>query len=122
MFSDGYYAETAENAFKEINVRVKHIFSISKLESKVPDGANAMNQVFSENNPIIEFCDLSTESGRNIQKGFMQMLSGAMTGLRNPKAHENQILTEEDSWRQIVFASMLMFKIDEAVNYSNVIE
>ena len=46
------------------------------------------------------------------------MLSGAMSALRNPKAHANITISADESMRQIVFASMLMYKIDEAVRYS----
>lgn len=42
----------------------------------------------------VEFCDRSTETGSNIQKGYMQMLAGAMSALRNPKAHANITITQ----------------------------
>lgn len=50
------------------------------------------------------------------------MLSGAMSALRNPKAHANIKLSADDAMRQLMFASMLMYKIDEAVTYSNIQE
>ena len=50
------------------------------------------------------------------------MLSGAMSALRNPKAHANITISADESMRQLVFASMLMYKIDEAVRYSNIQE
>lgn len=89
---------------------------------KVPDGDGAMTTVFSPQKPLAEFCDTSTDTGKNVQKGFMQMLAGAMSALRNPKAHENIKLSADDAMRRLMFASMLMFKIDEAVAYSNIQE
>ena len=38
----------------------------------MPDGDAAMKTVFSTNTPLIEFCDRSTDSGANTQKGFME--------------------------------------------------
>lgn len=123
LFEDEHYANAAEDAFIEINDRVKKLFKIMKPEAdKVPDGHNAMNTVFSDNNPLVEFCDRTSETGSNTQKGFMQMLAGAMSALRNPKAHANITLTKDDATRRLMFASMLMYKIDEAVKYSQIVE
>lgn len=123
LFLDGHYANAACDAFIEINDRVKKLYKkINPTASKIPDGDAAMTSVFSANNPLLKVCDLSTESGQNEQKGLMFMLQGAMSALRNPKAHANITLTEEDAMRRIMFASMLMYKIDEAVKYSSVQE
>ena len=122
QFIDGYYAEAAENAFKEINSRVKKIYHIIDSTSSIPDGKDVMNKVFTPNNPMLELCDRSTDSGQNIQLGFKEMFSGSMSALRNPKAHENIQLTPSDAMRQIIFASMLMYKIDDGLAYSHVNE
>lgn len=113
-FMDGYYADAVESAFKEINARVKKIFSQKKPGEKVPDGANLMTRVFSADNPIVELDDLTNESGRNVQLGYMQMLAGAMTGIRNPKAHANVMISREEAINSLFFASLLMEKIDKA--------
>lgn len=123
LFEDGHYANAAGDAFIEINDRVKRLFQIVKPnEANIPDGQAAMNTVFSDNNPLVEFCDRSTDTGRNIQKGYMQMLTGAMSALRNPKAHANITITADDAMRRLLYASMLMYKIDEAAGYSNIQE
>ena len=123
LFEDGHYANAAEDAFVEINDRVKKLFmKVNPTATKVPAGQAAMNTVFSDNAPLVEFCDRSTETGSNIQRGYMQMLAGAMSALRNPKAHANITITKDDAMRHLMFASMLMYKIDEAVNYSGIEE
>ena len=123
LFEDGHYANAAEDAFIEVNDRVKKLFmKLNPTATKIPDGQAAMNTVFSDNAPLLEFCDRSTETGSNIQKGYMQMLAGAMSALRNPKAHANITITKDDAMRRLMFASMLMYKIDEAVKYSGIIE
>lgn len=123
LFEDGHFANATEDAFIEINARVKNLFSIVNPGSKVPDGDTAMTTVFSTNNPLIEFCDRSTETGYNKQKGYMQMLAGAMSALRNPKAHSNsEILSAEEAYRRLTTASMLMYAIDDALKYSKIKE
>ena len=62
------------------------------------------------------------QTGSNIQKGYMQMLAGAMSALRNTKAHANITITKDDAMRRLMFASMLMYKIDEAIDYSEIQE
>lgn len=107
----------------KINDIVKSLYSIAKpSESNIPDGCDAMNKVFSDN-PLIEICDRSTDTGKNIHNGTRFMLAGAMSALRNQKAHTNTIVvTKEECMRRLMFASMLMYKIDEAVNYSVISE
>lgn len=123
LYEDGHYANAAEDAFIEINDRTKNLYSIIKPKDPVPDGEAAMTTVFSSNNPLVEFCDRSTTTGQNKQKGFMQMLAGAMSALRNPKAHSNtEVLTAEESYRRLATASMLMYAIDEAVMHSGIKE
>lgn len=122
LYLDGHYANAAMDAFVEINERVKGLFQILYPNDKVPDGDAAMTTVFSTNAPLVKFGDVSSETGKNIQKGFMQMLAGAMSALRNPKAHANITISADDAMRRLMLASMLMFKIDEAVVYSNIKE
>ena len=123
LYEDGHFANAAEDAFIEINARVKNLFSIVKPGSKIPDGDTAMTTVFSTNNPLIEFCDRSTDTGYNKQKGYMQMLAGAISALRNPKAHSNsEVLSAEEAYRRLATASMLMYAIDDAVKYSKIKE
>lgn len=122
QYLSGFYADAAENAFKEINARTKRIYANACPNTPIPDGAAAMTRVYSSNNPIVEFCDRQTESGQNTQLGFMKMAEGAMIALRNPVAHENLNISQADAMRQIMFASMIMYKIDEGVIYSGITE
>ena len=47
------------------------------------------------------------------------MFAGAMDALRNPKSHQNIIIAKEDAMRRLIFASMLMYKIDELVAHTS---
>ena len=113
-FEDGYYADAVESAFKEINQHVKEI--VKNKTGKELDGASLMCKAFSERNPVIVLENLSSETGRNIQKGYMQIFAGAMTGIRNPKAHENIAISKERATHFIFLASLLMYRLDEATS------
>ena len=110
-FDDGHYADAVEAAFKEINTRVKKIYRDRTSVEK--DGAKLMQAAFSIQNPIIRLGDTSTETGANIQQGYMEMFVGAMIGIRNPQAHNNLLVSKDKAIRKLHFASMLMYKIDD---------
>lgn len=123
LYINGHYANAAEDAFIEINDRIKKLYKkFNPTATKIPDGDAAITIVFSPNKPMVQVCDISTDSGLNEQKGFMFMLQGAMSALRNPKAHENIYLDKDEAFRRLMFASMLMYKIDEALAYSQIEE
>lgn len=111
-FETGFYTDAIESALKEINSTVKKIVK-NKIGEEL-DGAKLMQKAFSVQNPIIELDDLSTESGRNVQSGFIQIFAGAMTGIRNPKAHENMDTDIDETVRLLCFCGELMDKIDNA--------
>lgn len=119
-FCSHQYADSVEAAFKEINSRLKKI--CRKHEHQEKDGADLMYFIFSENKPVLKFEDTSTTSGQDVQKGYMQIFAGAMTGIRNPKAHENLSISRESAIKRLIFASLLMDKVDEALNYSQITE
>ncbi len=70
---------------KEVNARVKRLWIAAGQPEK--DGKALMLSAFSPNSPTIRLDDLSTESGRNIQEGYMHLFAGAIQGVRNPKSH-----------------------------------
>ncbi len=124
LYLEDNFTNASENAFKEIASRVRKLFVIIKPDEQPPNNDYPlMTTVFSDKNPMIEFCDRTNVSGKNTQLGYMLMLAGAMSALRNPNAHSNDNkITKEDCNRQLIFASMLMYKIDEAVKYSGISE
>lgn len=68
-FDSGHYADAVEAAFKEINSIVKEL--VKRRTGQEFDGADLMNRAFSPSSPIITLADLSTESGRDMQKGYI---------------------------------------------------
>lgn len=120
LYRDGSYAEAACNAFIEINSRLKELYRTAYPDSEnVPDGQALMNKVFADNDPVLEAGDRTTQTGKDIHLGTRFLFAGAMAALRNPKSHENIELEKDDSMRRMIFASMLMFKIDEIIAVSD---
>lgn len=119
-FDNELYADSIEAAFKELNSRVKRL--VKKHKNVEYDGADLMRKCFSKQNPILKITNLDSESERNVQEGYMEMFAGAMIGIRNPKAHANQRITREDAVRKLHFASLLMYKVDQAIYNTGIVE
>lgn len=110
-FEAEHYSDAAEAAFKEVNIIVKGIVRSDTGDEL--DGAPLIYRAFSPNNPIISLDNLSTESGRNIQQGYMLVFAGSMIGIRNPRAHENLEIDRSRAIHFLFLASLLMYKLDE---------
>lgn len=111
-FDANQFADAVEAALKEVNSIVKA--RMRRAGRGEMDGAQLMNAAFSPNAPVIVLDDLGTESGKQAQQGYMQIFAGAMTGIRNPKAHENISITPERAIHHLFLASLLLSKLDEA--------
>ena len=107
---DGYYADAVESACKALNARVREIVLAQTGEEL--DGASLMRKAFSPKNPVINISSQETISGHDTQQGYMDIFAGVMTGIRNPKAHDNESITKDDALRKLVMISLLMYKID----------
>jgi uncharacterized protein (TIGR02391 family) len=73
-----------------------------------------MQRAFSASNPVLKFNSLADDFDRDEQVGFMMMFSGAVVGLRNPRAHK---LIKDDAERAlefIAFISLLAKLLDGA--------
>ena len=124
LFEDGSYINATVDAFIEINDRLKDIYK--KLEpsaTEIPDGVNLMHKLFAGKPPLLPVGELQSENGKNIQEGIHFMMVGAISALRNPKSHSNkEQISKNEAVRRLMFASMLMYKVDEAVEFSNISE
>jgi uncharacterized protein (TIGR02391 family) len=77
------------------------------------DGGSLMEKAFSPNAPVLRFNDLSNQSDRDEQRGFMMMFSGAVAGLRNPRAHEFIHDEPERALEFIAYVSLLAKLLDD---------
>lgn len=112
-FDSGHYADSVEAAFKHFNARVKACVPAANRGNA--DGSSLMELVFSARDPIIPLADLGEQSGRDEQLGYMKMFSGAMIGIRNPKAHDLVSITPERALHLLVVASLFCHKLDDAL-------
>ena len=112
-FEAGFFGDAVEASFKEVNDAAKRI--VRDVDGRELDGATLMHTAFSPNGPLIRLTALATETDRNIQQGYMQIMAGAMIGIRNPKAHDNLNPGASRALHLICLASLLMHKIDDRV-------
>jgi uncharacterized protein (TIGR02391 family) len=78
------------------------------------DGSHLVGQAFGAENGKLIFSDLDSESGKNDQKGFMQIYSGIYAGVRNVKAHTlGHDLDEHKAAQYLVMCSLLARRVDE---------
>ncbi len=110
-FEAGHYADAVEAVLKEVNSVVKQLHKAANNEEL--DGAALMRTAFSPRRPTIKLDDLTTETGRNIQQGHMDLFAGAMIGIRNPKAHGNIVITPQRAIHHFFLASLLFYKLEE---------
>lgn len=107
LFADGHYARSVEEAYKCLNNEVKAKSGKSDL-----DGDRLMRKVFSANSPTLTLNRLLTMSEKDEQRGYMDMFAGAMTGIRNPRAHEHLEDGQDAALEMIVLANHLLRKLE----------
>ena len=109
LFRDKYYARAVEEAFKCLNNAVKRKARLSI------DGADLMRTAFSANDPVLGLNNLSSRSEKDEQRGYMDIFAGAMTGIRNPRAHDHELNDDPKvALDLLVLANHLMDKLDVA--------
>jgi uncharacterized protein (TIGR02391 family) len=109
LFIDGHYAQAVEESAKAV---FQYLRDVSGLTL---DGAALAQQSLSVKNPILAFSDLSDESKRNEQIGFMEMLAAFAKGVRNPLAHTHGKLEEQQkAFEYLCLASLFCRRIDDA--------
>ena len=110
LFRSGHYAEAVRMAFTYLDNIVRE-----KSGHAEKDGADLMRFVFSADKPLLKLNDLETRSDRNEQQGYMQMLAGAMTAIRNPRSHEYDLTDRpEEALEMLVMANHFIRVLNKA--------
>lgn len=103
------YSDAILAAYKVVLNEIKEVANIHDL-----DGKPLVEKALSPTNPIIKLNELATQSDKDEQLGFMMLFSGAAVGIRNPKAHDLVVQTDElKTLRYLIFASLLLERLDE---------
>src|SRR5579885_1683493 len=109
LYRDGHYRQAVLDASIALVNYVKE-----KSHRHDLDGSGLMSTVFSANKPILAFNDLSNQTERDEQEGFMHLFMGTVLALRNPRAHAIFDDSPEMALDYIAFLSMLAKRLDAA--------
>jgi uncharacterized protein (TIGR02391 family) len=106
LFRDGHHAEAVKKAFVYLNNLIKR-----QTNSKA-DGVGLMRSTFSPKNPTLILNALSNQSEQDEQLGYMEIMAGVMTGIRNPRVHEHDWEdTEERALQLLSLANHLVLRV-----------
>jgi uncharacterized protein (TIGR02391 family) len=109
LFMDGYPWEAVFAASKALVNYVKERSGCCDL-----DGAPLMRAVFSRNNPVLAFSELTNPTDLDEQEGMMHLFEGAVLGIRNPGGHAFPEGTEQRAAEYLQLLSLLAFRTQEA--------
>lgn len=109
LYRDGHHARAVEEAYKYIDNLVKK--TAKQCDTNLT-GSKLMTAVFSGNNPILKINAGESASERDEQIGYMQIFSGCMIGIRNPRAHEcDWEDSEQRALQLLIWANHLVERI-----------
>ena len=110
LFADGYYDIAVERAYIYVDNMVQ---AESGLASR--HGADLMRAAFSAKSPVLKLNSFQSDSEEDEQRGYMDIFAGSMMGIRNPRAHEHELLNDpEVALELLVLANHLLRKLDSA--------
>ncbi|MGB2986506.1 MAG: TIGR02391 family protein [Phycisphaerae bacterium] len=109
LFLDGYHWEAVFAAAKALVNYVKERSGRHDL-----DGASLVRIVFSRNNPVLAFNNLSDQTDLDEQEGMMHLFEGAVLGIRNPGGHSFPEGPEQRAVEYISLLSLLAYRVQEA--------
>lgn len=111
-YEASFFADAVESSLKHLVTQLKVRLG-DRLTDDL-DGSRLMKRAFSPDRPLLLLGDRGTQTGQAMQVGYMEIFSGTMTGVRNPKAHANVSIDARRCRHFLYLASLLMQKIDEA--------
>ena len=104
LYRNGHYKQAALEAYIRVIERVKRLSGIAD------DGDSLVNKAFAcdKLTPVIQFNTLATEAEKDEQRGIFYLFKGVV-GLRNSKAHSNQLFDDpRRAHEYLALASLLM--------------
>lgn len=113
LYKDGHYASAADNAVKEIEVRLREVFVDCKPGNTMPkEITEVIAALFSENG-LYGVKKTAAISEKNYSKGMRMLFEGLIAAYRNPSAHANIKIGEREAMERVMLASQLMFVLDK---------
>jgi uncharacterized protein (TIGR02391 family) len=109
LFLDGHHFEAVFAGAKALVNFVKERSGRHDL-----DGAPLMRAVFSKNNPLLAFNELTDQTDLDQQEGLMHLFEGSVLGIRNPGGHTFPEGSEQRAFEYISLLSLLAYLVQEA--------
>ncbi len=111
LYRNGHYADALLRGCTALNALIQ-----TKTGIFDADGTDLMLRVFSQNEPILRFNNLTNDHEKGEQKGMMFLYAGAMLALRNPRAHTIQVDDRQSALQCLVFISFLASRLDDVLS------
>jgi uncharacterized protein (TIGR02391 family) len=109
LYLDGYHWEAVFAAAKALVNYVKERSGRHDL-----DGAPLVRAVFSRNDPVLAFNNLTDQTDLDEQEGMMHFFEGAVLGIRNPGGHSFPEGPEQRAVEYLSLLSLLAYRVQEA--------
>lgn len=114
LYVDGHCSTAAEKAVKEVESRLREKFVELKPDAAIPAKIGDVIGALISENGAFKFCDTTTTSGKDYQRGIQLLFEGIMAAYRNPAAHANLQYEKREAMEQIMLASQLMYVLDKS--------
>ena len=103
----------AENYSHAILEAIHYMSNLLRERAGVDgDGAALVGHALGGDLPKLKLNSLQTESDKNVQKGFEQILRGIYTGIRNPRSHEQASDNKESADAIIHFLGYIVMLLN----------
>lgn len=109
LFDDGHFAEATYHAFKFLDKKVEKCSGLSD------SGFSLMMNAFNHKNPKIQLTPLKTQSEKDEQEGYRFVFAGGVQAIRNPRAHEFNVVDDPDTCLDhLSFVSLLLRRLEQS--------
>ena len=109
LFDDGHFAEATLHAFKFLDKRIEGFSKISD------SGFSLMMAAFDSKAPKIKLTPLVSQSEKDEQDGYRFVFAGGVRAIRNPRAHETNLVDDPDTCLDhLNFVSLLLRRLEQA--------
>jgi len=111
------YFHAVFEAMKSITTKIRRLSGLTSDGADLADNAFALGRT---GVPILALSQLDTDTLRNEQKGFVNLLKGLYGTFRGPLAHEAKIewdMNEQDALDILTMISLVHRKLDKAKRY-----
>ncbi|KKL90233.1 hypothetical protein LCGC14_1906740 [marine sediment metagenome] len=111
LFKKGFLDKSIAAVDNEIEQMLKKVNTKKGLNRNF--GVQLIDQLFSEDRPIIYLDDTSTIEGKDNQKDYKDYFKSCFKRIRNPFAHENFRLQKQETIRKLHLLDEMLIALDK---------